>query len=60
MEFHSPGFGKHPVWMNMGEETYVVFSVRACQEAFIYLAAFYGVTEDDAYEIVIGAKENSE
>ena len=60
LEFYTPVFAEHPVWVGLGNENHLVFSVKACREAYMYLAAYYGVTEADAYEIVLGAEENTQ
>ena len=54
-------FGYHPGWIHMAaDDTSVSFEVQACNDARIYLAEYEGVTTSDAYEVVIGGRENQE
>ena len=48
----------HPTSISVEHKTSISFRVKACQDAYIYLSEYSGVTDHYAYEIIIGAESN--
>ena len=47
------------LWHTVADQKFVIFKVRACSDAHILLARYFGVTDYDVYEIWLGKSSNS-
>ncbi len=58
MIYTYPGVPLNQAWVNTFEDKSIVFTVKACQDAEVYLAKYTGVF-DDSLLVIIGDNDNT-